>query len=93
MNPFKVLAIGFNASKKEIIQASARAMQEKKYSGLELAQAQKMLLDPVSRAVQEFLYCLDVAPFKNRLSLKRPEKLNRTDIATLTRLTIFDEET
>ncbi len=93
MNPFKVLAIGFNASKKEIIQASARAMREKKYSGLELAQAQKMLLDPVSRSVQEFLYCLDVVPFKNRLSLKRPEGLNRTDIATLTRLTLFDEET
>ncbi|MBW2613079.1 MAG: hypothetical protein JRE12_12095 [Deltaproteobacteria bacterium] len=92
MNPFKILSIGFNASKKEIIQASARAMREKKYSGLKLAQAQKMLLDPVSRAVQEFLYCFDAAPFKNRLSLKRPGGLNRTDIATLTRLTIFDEE-
>ncbi len=92
MNPFKVLAIGFNASKKEIIQASARAMREKKYSGRELAIAQKMLLDPVSRAVQEFLYRLDVTPLKNRLSIKRPAGLGRTDIAKLTRLSVFDKE-
>jgi hypothetical protein len=92
MNPFKILAVDSNASKKEIIQASARAMREKKYSGRELAQAQKMLLDPVSRTVQEFLYCLDVAPLKERLSIKRPEGLDRTDIATLTRLSIFNEE-
>lgn len=92
MNPFKVLDIGFNASKKEIIQASARAMREKKYSGLELAQAQKMLLDPISRSVQEFLHCLDIAPLKNRLSIKRPEGLDHTDIVKLTRLSIFDEE-
>ncbi len=92
MNPFKVLAIGSNASKKEIIQASARAMREKKYSGRELAQAQKMLLDPVSRAAQEFLHCLDIAPLKDRLSIKRPEGLDRMDITKLSRLSFFNEE-
>jgi hypothetical protein len=92
MNPYKILAVNSNASKKEIVQALARAMREKKYSGRELAQAQKMLLDPVSRAAQEFLHCLDVAPLKDRLSIKRPAGLDRTDIATLTRLSIFNEE-
>ena len=33
MNPFKILNIGAGASKKEIIQAVALAMREKKYSG------------------------------------------------------------
>ncbi len=92
MNPFKILNIGAGASKKEIIQSVALAMREKRYSGKELARAQKMLLDPVSGAVQEFLHCIDLSPHKKRFPVKRPEGLDKADIAGLSRLTIFDEQ-
>ena len=71
MNPFKILNLGAGASKKEIIQAVALAMREKKYSGRELARAQKMLLDPVSGAAQEFLHCIDITPLKGPICRKK----------------------
>jgi hypothetical protein len=92
MNPFKILNIGAGASKKEIIQAVALAMREKKYSGRELARAQKMLLDPVSGAAQAFLHCIDIHPLKDRLVVKKPAGLDRPDISGLSRLSIFDGE-
>lgn len=93
MNPFKTLNIGAGASKKEIIQAVALAMREKKYAGRELAQAQKMLLDPASRAAQEFLHCIDMGPLRDRCAVKKPDGLDRPDISGLSRLSIFDEGT
>ena len=92
MNPFKILNIGPDASKKEIIQAVARAMREKKIDGWQIAQAQKMLIEPASRATQAFLYCLDVNPIKDRIVVKKPDGLGRPDISGLSRLSIFDEE-
>ena len=92
MNPFKILNIGAGASKKEIIQAVALAMQQKKYSGRELALAQKMLLDPVSGAAQAFLHCIDIGPLKERLAVKKPAGLDRPDLSGLSRLSIFDRE-
>ena len=92
MNPFKILNIGAGASQKEIIQAVALAMREKKYSAKELALAQKMLLDSASGAAQEFIHCIDLSPFKKRFAVKRPKGLGAADIAGMSRLTIFDEE-
>ena len=92
MNPFKILNIGPDASKKEIIQAVARAMREKKIDGWQIAQAQKMLIEPASRATQAFLYCLDVNPIKDRIVVRKPDGLGRPDISGLSRLSIFDEE-
>ncbi len=93
MNPFKILNIGAGASKKEIIQAVALAMREKKYAGRELAQAQKMLLEPASAAAQEFLHCIDVGPLRDRYAVKKPNGLDRPDVSGLSRLSIFDEAT
>jgi len=92
MNPFKILNISAGTSKKEIIQAVALAMREKKYSGRELAQAQKMLLEPASRITQEFLHCIDIGPLRDRCIVKRPDGLDPPDISGLSRLSIFDEE-
>jgi len=100
MNPFKVLNINRHAVNKEIIQAAARGMREKKYSAREIAQAQKMLLDPVSRACQEFLYVVDLTQAKERLfqqvrkSSDGPEDLEDLEISDgsqLRYLTIFDK--
>ncbi len=92
MNPFKILNIGPGASKKEIIQAAARAMREKEFTGREIAQAQKMLIEPASRAAQAFLHCIDVNPLKDRIVVKKPDGLGRPDSSGLSRLSIFDEQ-
>ena len=90
MNPFKVLNIDGNVSKKEIVQALAVGLREKKYSAKELAQAQKMLLDPDSRAVKQFLHLIDLEPLKAQLDIRRPAGLGQEDVSHLTRLDIFD---
>ena len=92
MNPFKILNLKAGASKKEIMQAVALAMREKKYSVQELAQAQKMLLEDASRATQEFLHCIDVGPLKDQFVVKKPAGLDRSNISGLSRLSIFDGE-
>ena len=91
MNPFNVLNTDPDASKQEIIRAVARGMRERKYSAHELAQAQKMLLDPVSAAVQAFLHCIDLDPLKVQLDVKGPDNADRVQMLQFNRLDTFDE--
>jgi len=104
MNPFKVLNINRHAVNKDIIQAAALGMREKKYSAREIAQAQKMLLDPVTRACQEFLYFVDLTDAKARLvqrinenqeapeAPEAPEDLEISDGSQLRCLTLFEKK-
>jgi hypothetical protein len=92
MNPYKILDVRADAVPKEIIQAMARAMREKRHSGRKLAQAQKMLLDPISGAAQRFLHCLDLYSAKQALAPFDAVKVNGKQDLNLTRLTIFDED-
>ncbi|BBO92714.1 hypothetical protein DSCOOX_58940 [Desulfosarcina ovata subsp. ovata] len=92
MNPYTVLNVDPHATKKEIIQAVARGMREKKYTGRELAQAQKMLLDPVSAAVQEFIHCIHWDDVRRSLPSLDGVMSDRGSIAGLKRLSIGDEE-
>lgn len=91
MNPFKMLNIDPDASKQEIIRAVALGMRERKYSAHELAQAQKLLLDPVSASVQTFLHCIDLDPLKAQVEVKRPDNVDRVPMLQFNRLDIFDE--
>lgn len=91
MNPFRVLNIDPDTSKPDIIRAVALGMRERKYSAHELAQAQKMLLDPVSAAVQTFLHCIDLDPLKAQLDVKSPDDGARVQKLESNRLDIFDE--
>jgi len=98
MNPFKILNIKRDASNKEIICAAAIAMRDRQYSAKEIAQAQKMLLDPVSRACHEFLHFIDLADTKKNLIQKITEKskylcrLEKSDFNQLKYLTIFEKK-
>ncbi|RLB92454.1 MAG: hypothetical protein DRH26_06215 [Deltaproteobacteria bacterium] len=98
MNPFKILNIKRDASNKEIICAAAIAMRDRQYSAKEIAQAQKMLLDPVSRACHEFLHFIDLADTKKNLIQKITEKskylcrLETSDFNQLKYLTIFEKK-
>ena len=77
MNPYKVLDIEKTASKQEIIQATARALREKKYSAREIASAQKALMNTVSRDAHKFLHFIELKDLKERLYPNRPQVGNK----------------
>ncbi len=92
LNPYKVLNIDASASKKDIIQGVALAMQTRKYSGKEIAIAQKELLNPVTKAVNDFIYFID--PIASVILPKIPEvsKSTNVKISDLKLLPVFEEE-
>ena len=95
MNPYKILNIDHRASKHEIISAAALALRERKYSGREIAEAQKELLDPVSKAAHDFLQFMDLSPLMVRPARPAPlagdTRLGEMGKSRLTHLSIFDE--
>ena len=88
MNPYAILGIDQQASKKEIIAAAALALRKRQYSGQEIAAAQRELLDPVARAAQDFLLFPGVTPPPLSLSSAGTMAPARTE---LKRLSIFDQ--
>ena len=74
MNPYKVLNVDCRVAKREIIQAAALALRERKFSGRDVALAQKQLLDPISRATHEFLHFIDVKPLLDKIDLCQQNK-------------------
>ncbi len=83
MNPYKVLNIDRSATKQDIMRALALAMRERKYSGKEISVAQKKLMDPISKAVYEFMYFIDTEPFQNKLDLTVPDMQKPPEIKYL----------
>jgi len=67
MNPFTILGVTPQATHKEIIQAVGQAMRARQYSARTIARAQKLLLDPESRACQSFLHVIDLKDARNDL--------------------------
>jgi DnaJ-class molecular chaperone len=67
-NPYQILGISQDASKKEIIEAQKTAMMEKKYPLNEIHSAMRQLLDPAKRLAADFMY-----PAK--IKAKRPQKI------------------
>jgi hypothetical protein len=70
MNPFTLLGVTHHATHKEIIQAVGQAMRSRQYSARNIARAQKLLLDPESRACQSFLHVIDLQDAKKGLMQK-----------------------
>ena len=62
MNPYRLLNISPQASAREIVQASARALRENKHSARDIAEARKELMNPVTKRLLDFLYTVDVEP-------------------------------
>lgn len=73
MNPYAVLGIDKDASNKEIIQAAALEMRQRRHDAMTIALAQKKLLDPVSRACQAFIYFFDFEDVQKRLGRELDE--------------------
>ena len=87
MNPYKILNIGADAEKREIIQAAALALRQRHSSAREVAIAQREILDPVSNAAHQFLQFVDLKPFMKSVRLERPES---PELSDLKRLPVFD---
>ena len=79
MNPYAVLGIDKDASNKEIIQAAALGMRQRRHDAKTIAQAQKKLLDPVSRACWTFIHFFDFEDAQKRLERELDEILTAYD--------------
>jgi len=96
MNPYRVLNIKPDATPRDIVQAAARALREKKYSARDVAEARKQLMDPKVRLILDFVHSVDITPLirgKNGgdSAGSRAEPAGKSD--ELERLTIFDHLT
>lgn len=54
-NPYDVLDVSIDATKLQIVQAVKKAMLKKKYKPKEIAEAQKILMDPNKRIEVDFM--------------------------------------
>jgi len=55
-NPFLVLDVPVDAEKKEILIQVVNAMKKRQYDARTIAESQKVLFNPLKRAVNEFQY-------------------------------------
>lgn len=62
MNPYSILELSTKAEAKDIIAAAAEAMQVKKYSAREIAEARRQLMNPKLRPLLDFICFADVEP-------------------------------
>lgn len=96
MNPYEVLAINHDATPRDIIQAAAMALRERKYSAGEVAEARRQLMDPKARLILDFVHFVDIESL-----IESGEENDSTVSAViladgteeLERLTIFDSQT
>ena len=88
MNPFKILNIDVNVSKKEIIQAVAIAMRTRKYSSKEIAIAQKELLNPITYESHRLINSIDnfSKNFEKEIQIPKIPKKQKIKY-----LSVFDE--
>ena len=68
-NPYEVLQVSQNATKKEIIKGRMIAMKKRKFLLQDIQMAQKQLLNPSKRLIADFMY-------PSRIKAKRPKAIN-----------------
>lgn len=67
-NPYEVLDVSQNATKKEIIKGKMIAMRKRKFSLQDIQLAEKYLLNPSKRLIADFM-------FPSRIKAKRPKTI------------------
>ena len=67
-NPYQVLEVSQNATKKEIIKGKMIAMKKRKFSLQDIQLAEKQLLNPSKRLIADFMY-------PSRIKAKRPKAI------------------
>ncbi len=89
-NPFTVLSVEKTASKREILAHVTIAMREQTHDTKRVAEAQKELFDPTTRAVAEFRNFIDVSEC---LGTFIPESVDEQSTPEFEMLDYFDEKT
>ena len=95
MNPYEVLAIHHDATPRDIVQAAALALRERKFSAKEVAEARKQLMDPDARMILDFVYYVDIeslAKAGKGNDSTDPVKILSGSAEDLELLTIFDSQ-
>ena len=59
MDPFTILNLEEGASKAQILKQVTQALRDKRYDAKTIAEAQKELFDPLTRAMAEFRFRID----------------------------------
>lgn len=86
-NPFKILGVDRLAEKRQILQQAMVVLQQNnQYDSRSIAEAQKSLFSPLSRATAEFMHCLDTEPTSDT-TCKVP---GEAEVPQLTLLEIFN---
>lgn len=60
MDPFIILNVAEGADKARILRQVTQALRDKRHDVKTIAEAQKELFDPLTRAVAEFRYRIDI---------------------------------
>jgi len=84
-NPYQILQLQQDATKKDILKAKMLAMKEKKYSLQIITNAAKQLLTPSSRLAADFLCPSKIKskrPRKIKINFKK-SKINEIDVDAL----------
>jgi len=61
IDPFSLLSVDKTATKQEILAKVAIALRERRHDAKRIAEAQKELFNPVSRAAAEFTHVIDTS--------------------------------
>jgi hypothetical protein len=64
IDPFALLSVDKTATKQEILARVAVALRERHHDAKFIAEAQKELFNPVSRAAAEFTHIIDTSEFR-----------------------------
>ncbi|WP_339134017.1 MAG: hypothetical protein WGN25_14280 [Candidatus Electrothrix sp. GW3-4] len=94
MNPYRILNISPQATSREIVQASARALREDKHSARDIAEARKQLMNPATRRLLDFIHTVDLEPLLNevRKGLGELEGVEKEAITRFEGWDIFDNQ-
>jgi hypothetical protein len=101
MNPYKVLNITPTATPRDIVQASAQALRDKKHSARDIAEARQQLMNPAAKLILDFVYSVDLEPLiKNptapatrvETAEGRPDLNQLNQLEQLKRLDVFDRQ-
>jgi len=82
MDPFVILDLVEDADKARILKQVTQALRDQRYAAKTIAEAQKELFDPLTRALAEFRYRIDIHACAGSLAdaagpAKRPPQLER----------------
>ena len=91
MHPYRLLNITPEATPREIVQASALALRENKYSARDIAEARKQLMNPATKFILDFIHTVDFEPLLNDVR-KGLGGLKGDGIVRLERMNVLDKQ-